>query len=60
MLYEFKGFFVTHVDWLIFKLYIAHYPFILEIDIVNMESHFALPVINKLRIFPPLFNEFEM
>ena len=38
-----KDFFVIHVDWLIFKLYmIAYYPFILEIDIVNMESHFAL------------------
>ena len=47
MLYDFKGFFVIHVC----SLYLAHYPFILETDIVKMGSHFALPVINKLCIF---------
>ena len=29
-------------------------------DSVNMGSRFALAMINKLCIFPPLLNEFEM
>ena len=56
MLYE-LFFFVIHVNLYNYTLHAIHSFWRLTL---NMGSHFALPVINKVCIFPTLFNEFEM